>query len=128
MPTNRPDTRMMISDSTPVKYISRMVRPKRRNAVPECSSITPKKRAAKPMRHTLCIVLLPRFSIVCLSTESSQPQVVHVGRRRIMERHRAVGLAVHELVHVRQPGRADLGGGALGDDHAFRDEIHVVDD
>src|SRR5512139_2556460 len=120
MPTNRPDTRMMISDSTPVKYISRMVRPKRRNAVPECSSITPKKRAAKPIRHTVCIVLLPRVSIVCLSTESSQPQVVHVGRPRIMKRHRNAGLPVKELVHVRQPTRADLSGDALGPDHAHR--------
>src|SRR5574340_1621569 len=119
---------MMMSDSTPLKYISRMVRPKRRNAVPECSSITRKKRAAKPMRPTLCIVLLPRFSIVCLSTQSSEPQVVRIGWRRIMERYRAVSLTMHELVHVGQPGRTDLGSRPLGDDHPFRDEIHVVDD
>ena len=52
MPTNSPDTRMMMSESTPVKYSSRMVKPKRRNAVPECSSIARKKRLAKPMRQT----------------------------------------------------------------------------
>src|SRR5574340_1177029 len=118
---------MMMSDSTPLKYISRMVRPKRRNAVPECSSITRKKRAAKPMRPTLWIVLLPRFSIVCLSTQPSEPQVVRIGRRRIVERHRAVRLAMHELVHVGQPRGADFLSRTLGDDHAFRDEIHVVD-
>ena len=52
MPTNRPDTRMMMSDSTPVKYISRMVSPNRRKAVPECISTAKKKRVANPMRHT----------------------------------------------------------------------------
>src|SRR5512143_3502803 len=123
MPTNRPDTRMMMSESTPVKYISRMVNPKRRNAVPECSSIATKKRAAKPIRQTPWIVRFPRFSIACLSTLRSQLKVVDVGRRRIMERHRPVGFSVHELVHGRRPGGADFVSGALGHDHALRDEI-----
>jgi hypothetical protein len=46
MPTNSPDTRMMISDRTPVKKISRMVRLMRRSEVPECSRMARKKRLA----------------------------------------------------------------------------------
>src|SRR4030065_2231426 len=104
MPTNSPDTRMMMSESTPVKYISRMVSPKRRNAVPDCHSTATKKRTAKPMRQTACTVRFPRFSIDRLSTLFSQSQVVGIGRRRLVERNRAVGLAMHELVHVPQDG------------------------
>src|SRR5512138_2256575 len=128
MPTNRPDTRMMMSESTPLKYISRMVRPKRRNAVPECSSVARKKRAAKPMRQIPWIVPCPRFSIDRLSMRALQSEVLAVGRRRVVERDGAVGLAVHELVNVRQAGCADLVRRALGDDHAFRNEINVVHD
>ena len=46
MPTNNPDTRIMINDSTPVKYISRVIRPKRLRLVPDFSNVSRKKRLA----------------------------------------------------------------------------------
>jgi len=74
------------------------------------------------------MVRFPRFSIACLSTLPSQLKVVGVGRCRIVERHRAVGLAMHELVHKRQTGGTHFIRRSLGDNHALRDEIDVIDD
>ena len=45
MPTNSPDTMMMMSESTPVKYTSRITRRKRPKLVPEEASTSAKKRA-----------------------------------------------------------------------------------
>ena len=56
----------------------------------ELMSIARKKRLAKPMRQTPWIVRFPRFSIACLSTPSSQLQVVGIGWCRVMERHRTI--------------------------------------
>src|SRR5512139_1476876 len=121
MPTNRPDTTMMMSESTPEKYTSRITSLNRRTLVPEAARSTKKKRAIEPTRQTFSMKLWPtrtrvwrvRSSMGRLLPRGRQPDVLAVSGRRVMERHRAVDVPVDELVHHGQLGRADLPGRAL---------------
>src|SRR5690348_5110025 len=134
MPTKSPLTMMMMSDSTPVKYTSRITRRKRLKLVPDEDSTSPKKRAITPMRQMPSMKLAPRRSSgrrTRSSTGASPGGEAHVGgvgARGIVERHRPLGLAVHELPDERVRGFADLRGRALAHDAALGDEVEVVDD
>ncbi len=116
MPMNSPDTMMMMSESTPLKYTSRITRRKREKLVPDEASTRPKKRAMEPRRQMPLITFLPRRERGFLTSSTGGPRgkahVHFVALRGIVERHGTVGLAVHELAHVRQLRAADLLGGS----------------
>src|SRR5450631_1823705 len=61
MPTNKPATRIIIRDITPVKYSSFTINLKRLKQDPEFSNISTKKRVEKPMRHIASITRCPIF-------------------------------------------------------------------
>src|SRR6476659_3072079 len=129
MPTNRPETMMMMSESTPLKYTSLITRRKRLKLVPEEASTSHRKRAMVPARQTPSITLWPRRPSgrrISSTRASRQSHVLRVRRRGVVERHRPVGLAVHELLNVRQLALADLVGRAFADDHAVGDEVEIV--
>ena len=137
MPTKRPDTTMMMSESTPLKYTSRITRRKRRKLVPEEARTTKKNRAIEPARQTFSMKLWPtrtrvrrtRSSMGRLRARLREPHVLVIGGRRIVERHRAVDLPVHELVHHGQlRGRGSASGVPSPDHAALGDEVEVVDD
>src|SRR5437868_1829325 len=125
MPMNSPDTMMMMSDSTPVKYTSRITRRKRLRLVPEEATTSAKKRVITPTRQMPSMKLAPRRSSgrrTRSSTRGSPRGEPHVGlvrTRGVVERHGALGLAVHELPDERVRGFADLVGRALAHDASF---------
>src|SRR5437016_5275590 len=90
-------------------------------------------RLAKPSRHTWEVTPAPRRSsrwrraaTICMSG-GGRLEIGAVVGRGVVERHRALGFAVDELVDEGLGARADLGGRALGDDAARRHEVDVVD-
>src|SRR3990172_3322719 len=106
---------MMISDITPVENSSLMIRWKRRKLLPECVSVSRKKRVATPMRHTALMTRwpIPLIALTAGIVSVFQIQVLTVITAGIMERHRAVHLAIHELVHKFFIRSADLVGRSL---------------
>src|SRR3954463_6497481 len=111
MPTKRPDTMMMMSESTPLKYTSRITSRKRLKLVPDEATTRPKKRAMVPTRQTPLITLWPsraRGFRTSSMAGSHEAHVVRIRRGRVVEGHRPVGFAVHELLHVRHVALADL--------------------
>src|ERR1700752_962683 len=126
MPTKSPETMVITSESTPLKYTSRITRRKRAKLVAEAAITRQKKRAMVPTRQMPSMKLWPRRASGRRTSSMGvrlQPHVGRVGSRGIVDRHRAVGLAAHELAHVRERGAADLPGRALAHDSAVRDEI-----
>src|SRR5258705_7333643 len=130
MPTKSPETMMIMSDRTPVKYTSRITSRKRLKLVPEEASTRPKKRAIEPARHTPFTKLFPsRMSgLRTSSMRASEAHILRVGRGRVVERDRPVALAVDELAYVRMLRGSHLVRRALAQDCAVGDEIEVVDD
>src|SRR5258706_13562588 len=126
MPTNSPETMMMMSESTPLKYTSLITRRKRLKLVPEEASTSHRKRAMVPARQTPSITLWPRRPSGRRRSSTRASRKAHVRRvrrRGVVERHPPVGLAVHELLHVLQLAPADLVGRALADDQARGDAV-----
>src|SRR6186713_8379 len=133
MPMNRPDTMMITSDRTPVKYTSRITRRKRLKLVPEDASTRPKKRAITPARQMPSITFAPsrasgRLTRSSIGAPRREADVHRVGPGCVMERDGAVGLAVHELAHERILRDANLGRGSRRDDAPLGDEIEIVHD
>src|SRR3989339_1676088 len=128
MPTNTPATMIMISDITPVENNSLMIRWKRRKPLPECVRMSRKKRDATPMRHTALITRwpIPLNALTAGIVSVFQIQVVAVITAGVMERHRAIHLAMHKLVHKFFIRSADFIGRSLRLDHAIGHEINVV--
>src|ERR1700674_576328 len=62
-----------------------------------------------------------------LGVDSGEKRVA-IRRGRLMKRHRAIGRAVDALANVQVGRRADLLGGAAGDDLSLGNEIQVIDD
>src|SRR4051812_36121397 len=91
---------------------------------------SPKKRVMEPKRQMPFTTLWPRrpMALFTSTTASLEPRIRRPWPSRIVERHRTIRLAVHELLHVCAARAADLIGGAFADDHAFADEIQVVHD
>src|SRR5258706_3628431 len=89
------------------------------------------KRVAEPMRHTALMVrrptsLNPPERAPNMSAANSQ--ILAVGRRTVVEWHRPVRLAVHELVYERFGGFDDLSRCAFRHDLASGQEVDVVHD
>src|SRR5688572_24656922 len=120
MPTKSPETTMMMSESTPLKYTSRMTSRKRSKLVPDEAITRKKKRAMTPMRQMPSITLWPsrargwrtRLSIAPLR----ETHVRGIRPRGIVEGNRAVGLAMDELAHERVGRGTDLLGRSLAHD------------
>src|SRR5574340_1595410 len=128
MPTNSPATMMMMSDITPVENNSLMTRWKRRKLLPECVNVSMKKRVATPMRHTILTARwpIPLIALTAGIVSAPQIQVLTVITAGIMEGHRTIHLAMHELVHKILARCADLVGRPLRLNHAIGHEINVV--
>src|ERR1700682_3464595 len=130
MPTKRPETMMMMSESTPLKYTSRITRRKRWKLVPEEASTSPKKRAMEPSRQMPFTTLRPRGASALRRRSSTraphrESHVLAVRLGGIVEGNRAVDLTVHELAHIRQARAGNLLRWFPAPDDAGGDEVEA---
>src|SRR5258708_14111450 len=89
------------------------------------------KRVAEPMRQTALIVRPPislRPPESALNMSAANPKIFAVSGRTIVERHRSVGLCMHELVHKRLGGIHYLPGGSLRHNMPARQKVNIVHD
>src|SRR5580704_4620043 len=119
MPTNRPESMMMMSERAPVLYTCATIRRGRASAGTHCASRRPKKSAVAPRRRT------PALRKPALVIGEQLRQKI---RRRVMKRHRSIGAAGHELAHRRGITGAQLRRRTCGGDHAAGEQIAVVGD
>src|SRR5215831_2904195 len=98
----------------------------RRNAWGECHRTASRKRLAYPSLLIPPVTAPPKRRRPSARPPKTSPymrqQFLRVGLCRIVERHRAIGLAVDELPHVRILGGAHFVRGAAGDDPSFGHE------
>src|SRR3990172_8600592 len=104
-----------------------MVSEKRRNAIAEASTTMARNRLAYPRRQMASITSAPsRRRILAISAMLFRQQFRPIGGRRIVERHRAVGFAIDELVHIRDGGVTHFVGRPVCDHSPLRYKINVV--
>src|SRR5678815_1597326 len=126
MPTNSPEIRMMIIDSTPVKYSSRMISRTRRKLVPELSRVNAKKRDALPRRSRLSVTWWPMLRTLMMEVRLNKLELFAEIFARVLIGDRPVGLAPHKLVHERIFRGAHFGRRAVRNHDAFRQIVHVI--
>ena len=120
MPTNRPETAIISTESTPAKYTCRTLRRKRKSDVPECASICSRNRQTLPsacikprvFAPTVLIRFIFRFNcffrrpfVFGRPSENgltSQQILLQSRLRRIAEGDGAVGQAADKLAHPRR--------------------------
>src|SRR5688572_31294712 len=96
--------------------------------VPECDSVSAKKRVAYPSRSTPSMARRPTPLTSMIAPRSNKLELRREIAARILERDRTVRLAPHELVHERIRRSAHLRGSAMRDHLAFRQVVNVIDD
>src|SRR5690348_2688779 len=133
MPTKSPETMMITSESTPLKYTSRITSRKRWKLGPDEAMSRAKKRATVPVRQMPSITRWPRLATGRRRRSSTggpsvQADILGIRSRRVVEGNRPLQLALHELPHIRKLGAAHLVRRPVAHDHAVGHEVHVVDD